>query len=208
MQAGIIFVIVIAVTFGRIYAKRKQHRALQQRIDLERQEQVRTRHTSWCFLYADVYSLAQTRRGEAAGLPTYIDHGATQAIPMPTLPYPEAAYRPEGIRGDPNLPTYEPEPPKYEYGHAPGPASSAVPAAAVATQTAAPEMQEAPRQAGQMHLVTTPAASPSIERRDPVQSLAPASSAAPATSPTGEMETVPLGDGTTASESDSRQQRA
>ena len=39
-QAGIIFIIVIAVVFGRIYAKRKQQRNLQRRVDLERQEQV------------------------------------------------------------------------------------------------------------------------------------------------------------------------
>lgn len=39
-QAGIIFIIVIAVVFGRLYAKRKQQRNLQRRVDLERQEQV------------------------------------------------------------------------------------------------------------------------------------------------------------------------
>lgn len=174
--------IVIAVTFGRIYAKRKQHRQLQQRIDLERQE--------------------QTRRGEAAGLPTYIDHGRTVAVPMPNLPYPEAAYRPEAIHGDPSLPGYENAPPKYEYGHLENaPAAPAPPTTPGGTAIAAPtpvpsqqpEMQEAPRQAGQMHIVTSPAVSPAaIERREADSTSMPV--AAGATSRSQGMETVPLDD--------------
>ena len=121
---------------------------------------------------------------------------------MPTLPYPEQAYRPEGIRGDPSLPTYELAPPKYEYGHLEN--GTPAPAPAPAATEGQPEMQEAPRPAGQMHLVTTPAASPSIERREPVLS-APTTVTSP--SAVGEMETVPLGDAPRV-ENETREQRS
>lgn len=167
--------IIVAVTFGRIYAKRKQRRAIQQRNDLERQE--------------------QTRRGEAAGLPTYIDHGQTQAIPMPTLPYPERAYRPEAIQGDPNLPGYDPAPPKYDYGHIEN--ASAPPATATVNAQGAenlqPEMQEAPRQPGQMHVIGSPS---------------PAVSPAAADRRENDMETVPLGDPQAPSSTNDSTQRA
>ncbi|KAL7004919.1 hypothetical protein EMMF5_005532 [Cystobasidiomycetes sp. EMM_F5] len=112
ITAAVVIGLAAIVILAKWWYNRKHKREMQARIDLERQ--------------------AMTRRGEAPDLPTYLDQSGTTRVPMPTLSYPEMAYRgngqewehvaPDGTshpgaQHDLNLPSYENEPPKYEYNN-------------------------------------------------------------------------------------------
>jgi hypothetical protein len=153
----------------------------------------------------------QARRGEAAGLPTYLDHGRTVSVPMPTLP--QAAYDPEAaayharIDGqqhgswanaphDPSLPSYDLAPPKYDFTQdsaAGTTATTTTAAPVVTTPGGGMEMAETGRSAP---VLTTPLPSPAapLGASDNAPSMFPVSS--PATAPTspGEMHDVSLAD--------------
>jgi len=191
ITAAIIVGIAVSVIVGKILYRRKQRRAYNARIDVERQE--------------------QARRGEAAGLPTYLDHGRTVSVPMPTLP--QAAYDPEAaayharIDGqqhgswanaphDPSLPSYDLAPPKYDFTQdsaAGTTATTTTAAPVVTTPGGGMEMAETGRSAP---VLTTPLPRPAapLGASDNAPSMFPVSS--PATAPTspGEMHDVSLAD--------------
>ena len=117
----------------------------------------------------------QTRRGEAPGLPTYNEPGTT--VPMPTLPYPEAAYRPDEAhpdsQQDPSLPGYEHNgPPKYDYGANQPPAvqQPSVPFYTTAEQQQQQQVQQQQQEMQQMgdQRVFTPATTPNIANQVPL----------------------------------------
>lgn len=91
--------------------------------------------------------LSQIRRGEAGGLPTYNEYPNTIPLSVPTLAYPDAARRADGVTqtnatsNDPSLPSYDVSaPPKYEYATA---AQAAAGAAGGAIQRAASSIRQA-----------------------------------------------------------------
>lgn len=191
ITAAIIVGIAVSVIVGKLVYRRKQRRAYNARIDLERQE--------------------QARRGEAAGLPTYLDHGRTVSVPMPTLP--QAAYDPEAaayharIDGqqhgswanaphDPSLPSYDMAPPKYDFtqDNAAGASTRTTGAPVVTTPGGGMEMAETGRSAP---VLTTPLPSPSsapLGASGNAPPMFPVSSPASAPTSPGEMHDVSLAD--------------
>ncbi|CAD6579255.1 MAG: hypothetical protein CYPHOPRED_000835 [Cyphobasidiales sp. Tagirdzhanova-0007] len=166
VTAVVVLILAVSVIVGRVFYGRKMKRAAQRRIDVERATQ--TSH-------AGPNDDLQTRRGEAPGLPTYNEPGTT--VPMPTLPYPEAAYRPDEAhpdsQQDPSLPGYEHNgPPKYDYGANQPPAvqQPSVPFYTTAEQQQQQQVQQQQQEMQQMgdQRVFTPATTPNIANQVPL----------------------------------------